>query len=822
MLRSVSGWIPSFRRVGIKRDLYKSTRIVKPALQLESTRRFSSTNKINITTNNTYDDRLHYQQELQALSQEILFHDDLYYNGHEPALTDDEYDALVARQAQLSSLKRTTVGAPIANNNNSRVKRQHLQPMLSLDNVHTTTELQQWLERIRKHVLKDNVDNINNTRNDTTIKILTEPKLDGLSCSLRYEQSTLRWAATRGDGSQGHDVTSAIRQHVPNRIGISAATDTTQQQERGVVEVRGEILLPKSAFATLTSWNFSNARNAASGILLRKEQLGDNDADNTRELRSQLRFFAYEIVVDNGDDTMLDAADTRRLLEHWGFAVATPYQESNLVVDANRPWDESDLPDLLKYYAELQNHRNDQPSALAWGDYDMDGCVHKVAQGRLRAQLGSSNRAPRWAVAHKFPAQAAMTELVGIDVQVGRTGALTPVAILKPVDLGGVTVQRATLHNFQHMQQVLGGGGDKEQIPKGCLVFVRRAGDVIPQVVSRAPLSTTKSKDFISLAAPAKCPSCGSETVFDSLTTSSGSANNQTLGQVLRCGGPPLLCSPRASLALKHAYSRDALDLTGLSEARVRQLMEAALIQLPSDVFVIAKDADKLKQVAALEGWGEKSAQNLATVSNRIATEGVSLSRFIYALGLRFVGVHSASLIASVYGSGDAFLNDLQHSFDKRDSDNVTDVPFARLREATEMTKGIGPAILDSLVDFARQEYLVKVAFELRKHVRVLDEARQDGLSIASSNQTDTSSQDLPFKGMGVVFTGSFTDLTRSEVKKLAKLMGAKKTSTSVSKSTHLVIVGKCSGKNLQMARNYEVPIMQAEEFLAMAEPFRK
>ena len=856
-----------------------------------------------------------------------------------------ENDVELAAAAAAQSSSRTTP--------TTTTKRFHLRPMLSLDNVHDTTQLWQWLRRIRTQLLRAHtVDRINledtvgeddddvvESAPPVSFTIITEPKLDGLSLNLRYELVVVRntfhndddddddatmttttrafyqlqYASTRGDGTKGTDVTAAVREGmvsssssssssghhhnaIPETFPVpsSIATSTIYHFWPPTLEVRGEIVLPQSIFQQMqqqqeevglehetTTTNqmtiplFSNARNAASGILLRKESsvVGANQSNShTNDLRSKLRFYAYDIVVDNPDRlaTMMPIGGSiRELLRIFGFTVPQPCVSTTLTVHPTRPpktskaddddnktngddgsidlseWTESHISNMLQYYDELREYREtmnrnqdaskseksgrgkvSKASQYEWGDYDMDGCVHKVLDESVRVLLGSSNRAPRWAVAHKFPPTVAITELINIDIQVGRTGALTPVAILKPVDIDGVTIQRATMHNFNHMQQIL---GHPNRVINGTKVLVRRAGEVIPQVMSRVfpmteaellllELDPTKS---ISIQLPTHCPACGSIAVGDNKDNDPVATTSSTKGTVLRCSGPSILCPPRTVAALQHAYSRDAFDVTGLSEARIDQLIDAGFLQVPSDLFELAKDEAKLAEIAKLPGWGKKSVQNIATIANKISTDGVTLSRFIYSLGIRGSGVHSSNLIASVYGNIDAFLSDLKEAADEAQNEVSTDetlTGFARLQEDNDSTKGIGPTLIAALHDFAKEPLLVDATRRLAECVKV-----HNSESLARSSGSDnTNTKERPLSGLSVVFTGSIADLSRTDAQKIAKELGAKSTPASVSKSTGLVVSGEAGGKKLIQALKLGVRVMNAEEFLSMVDEYRQ
>ena len=822
-------------------------------------------------------------QELQWLSAEIRKHDALYYNDNNNSnndtttrISDDEYDALCQREAQIcrdfpdlrvqlessSGLGRqaTRYGGRVGNiesttNNNSvtttkrpnqNIKRRHLHPMLSLDNIHDTTQLLAWLERIRKKMVSTT------TR---TVTILTEPKLDGVSLNLYYKRTTpsshrqedddvvfdWQYATTRGDGRMGQNVTTAVDRLVPPRLQGLPASYGTQ------LEVRGEVVLPQSVFqqqqqqqqdaavnnneTTTTKKMFSNARNAASGILLRssrrlnetKSAAGTVEEDDG--WRSKLCFYAYDLLVPT--HVGLDLIDSRQRLQSLGFCVPQPTVTTTLTLpDDNHSnetaWTESDISHMLDYYQALRQHREDplhdddsssanHPNHFQWGDYDMDGCVHKVSDFALRTALGNSNRAPRWAMAHKFPSTAAVTELLDVIVQVGRTGALTPVAFLKPVSLNGVSIQRATLHNFGHMRHILGG----DCIARGTPVLVRRAGDVIPQVVSvvgeHEP--TTDSKDSISLATPTQCPACKSDVLVEDKKT----ADEKSVGQVIRCGGPPLLCPPRAVSALQHAYSRDALDVSGLSEARIQHLMDADLLRLPGDVFLL--DDSKIDAIAQLDGWGEKSARNLVASAHKVSTDGVSLARFIYSLGIRYAGVHSSAILASVYGTVDAFLNNLEEEQDL-DVSQINYTSFEILRQEGEATKGIGPALLSSLAAFSKEEELVQAAKHLSQHLVVHADETSARTTVGQASSATTGDDKNPLRGLSVVFTGTLAGMSRSLAQETAKRMGAKATPARVSKATDLVVAGDKGGKKLEEAAKLGIRVMYASEFLELARPY--
>lgn len=422
-----------------------------------------------------------------------------------------------------------------------------------------------------------------------------------------------------------------------------------------------------------------------------------------------------------------------------------------------------------------------------------------------------------------------MTKLRSIDVQVGRTGALTPVAILDPTDLGGVVVSRASLHNFHYARSIL--DPVDNSVIVGASVMISRAGDVIPQVLRRVngkdenTSSFSQQDQLISLETPSICPACGAATFFDE--NSSSTNGNETLvdtsknepntvnatsttGQVLRCGGPQLLCPPRAIGALAHAYSREALDIHGLSEGRLQQLMDASMIKVPVDLFrILDPDSGMKDGISKLPFWGDKSTQNLVDAVQTVATNGVSLSRFIYCLGIRHVGVHSSKLISSAYGSVTKFLDDVEKVHE-------SDAPFSILTgdESLEGVKGIGPVMIESMTKFSLNKELVVAAKQLSEKVPVHDEV------VKSLLLSTESGIDKPFDGKSVVFTGSLSDnMTRSNAQRLAvEVLGAKSTPSTISKSTGIVIEGSGGGKKATEAKKLGITIMSAEEFMKLIE----
>jgi len=547
------------------------------------------------------------QEELARLAAEIAYHDRLYYQLAQPEISDAEYDALVRRNAEIEARfpelirpdsPSRRVGAPPVE---TFGKVRHRVPVLSLNNAFSEEEISDFVDRVRRFL---------GVKPDEVIEFTAEPKIDGLSISIRYENGRLVEAATRGDGTEGENVTANVLtiRGIPHEI---KARDFPE-----VIDVRGEIYLPHADFQKLNAAQaaagqkvFANPRNAAAGSL--------RQLDPKVTASRPLRFFAYAW----GEASQLPAQTQWGMYEaykRWGFP-------TNPLARVCRSVDE-----LIAYYRELSMQR-------ATLDYDIDGVVYKVNRLDLQERLGFVSRSPRWAIAHKFPAEQAMTILRDIEIQVGRTGALTPVAKLEPVTVGGVVVANATLHNEDEIK--------RKDVRIGDTVIVQRAGDVIPQIVGvvlekRPPHA--KPFEF-----PTVCPACGSHAVRE--------MNERTgeLDAVRRCTGG-LVCPAQAKERLRHFVSRNAFDIEGLGEKRIDKLLELGLIKSPSDIFHL-----KSAQIEGLEGFGELSARNLIAAID--ARRRIAMGRFIFALGVRHIGEVTAKLIAKVLSSKEEFLTYSEH-----------------------------------------------------------------------------------------------------------------------------------------------------------------
>ena len=694
--------------------------------------------------------------EHKRLALEIETHNERYYQQDAPTVSDAAYDALQRRLEAIearfpdlvtASSPTQTVGAAPAR---GFAKVQHAVPMLSLGNAFSDAEVAEFVERIRRF-LKLGADDIP--------AVVAEPKIDGLSLSLRYEHGELVRAATRGDGFTGEDVTANVRtiKDVPHTLrgrDIPAAC-----------ELRGEVYMLKEDFLALNRKQqeagdtlFANPRNSAAGSLRQK--------DVAITASRPLKFFAYAWgeMTDRPAETQHDML---KWLRDVGFIV-------NPLIELC-----SSVEQVLQFYRRIGEQR-------ATLGYDIDGVVYKVDRLDWQERLGFVSRSPRWAIAHKFAAEQAMTILRGIDIQVGRTGAMTPVARLEPVTVGGVVVQNATLHNEDYIR---GTGNDGQPIRDGVdlrvgdTVVVQRAGDVIPQVVSviidKRPASA-KPYEF-----PDKCPICGSHAVREE-----GEA-------VRRCTGA-LICPAQAVERLKHFVSRLAFDIDGLGEKQIQEFYDDGLVMHPVDIFTLQKrDARATKKLRDREGYGDVSVRNLFAAID--ARRRIELNRLIFALGIRHVGEGNAKLLARHYGSIDAFRAAMtEAAAAQTEADNDSEA-YADLTNIG----GIGDIVADAVVEFFAEPRNVKALNDLLEGIEVLPVAQ--------------ARSDSAVAGKTVVFTGSLEKFTRDEAKASAERMGAK-TSSSVSKKTDLVIAGPGAGSKLKDAEKFGVKVISEDEWLQLIE----
>jgi DNA ligase (NAD+) len=692
--------------------------------------------------------------EHQALGLEIAEHDRRYYEEDAPTVSDAEYDRLRQRyealEAQFPELRTPEslthrVGAKASE---KFAKIRHRVPMLSLANAFAEEEVAEFVERIRRFL---------QLKPGTSLAFTAEPKIDGLSLSLRYERGRLVSAATRGDGAEGEDVTANARTvgDIPKRLKPDGIPD--------VCEIRGEIYLSHADFAAINDRQaaagkplFANPRNAAAGSL--------RQLDPSITASRPLHFFAYAW----GETSAMPAETQSGMLEcfkHWGFKTNPLMRRCTSVEE------------LLKHYRAIETDRGNL-------GYDIDGVVYKVDDLALQNRLGFVSRSPRWALAHKFPAQQAMTVLEAIEINVGRTGSLNPLARLKPVTVGGVVVSNATLHNEDYIRGI-GGNGEPIRggvdIRVGDTVVVQRAGDVIPKVLD--VVLDKRPADSRPYEFPTVCPACGSHAVRE-VNPRTGKEDS-----VRRCTGG-LICPAQARERLKHFASRYAFDIEGLGEQRIEEFYAEGLITRPQDIFTLkARNERSLKRLEKREGWGETSARNLFNAIE--ARRSIPLNRFIYALGIPHIGDTSAKLLARHFGTFEALREVARAAAD----------PASEARAELTAIGGIGAVVAEAIVEFFKEGHNEEMLDALLKEV--------------TPQPVETSRSDSPVAGKTVVFTGSLEQMTREEAKAMAERLGAK-VAGSVSKKTDIVVAGPGAGSKLERAKEFGVQVMNEDGWFAL------
>ncbi len=784
--------------------------------------------------------------EHQALAAEIAGHDAAYYREDAPVISDADYDALRRRYEAIEqrfpglvgtdSLSRKVGAAPVEKFG----KVTHQVPMLSLANAFTDEEVEEFVGRVKRFLALGEAD---------PVAFTAEPKIDGLSCSLRYERGRLTVAATRGDGSEGEDVTANVRTiaEIPHEIQGSDVPD--------IIDVRGEIYMAVADFEALNARQeaagekvFANPRNAAAGSL--------RQLDPTITAARPLKFFAYAW----GEATTLPADTQMGMVEtfaRWGF----PTNPLTVVVESARA--------LLAHYHGIEERR-------ATLGYDIDGVVYKVNRLDLQRRLGFVSRSPRWAIAHKFPAQQAITILEDIEIQVGRTGALTPVARLAPITVGGVVVSSATLHNEDEIQ--------RKDIRIGDTVVVQRAGDVIPQVVRViADQRPAHAKPY---HFPTECPACGSHAVRE-VDLKSGKVD-----AVRRCTGG-LICPAQMVERLRHFVSRNAFDIEGLGTENVQLLFDAGLLKAPADIFRLHERRDDVRQ-AVFEKREERARQreietgrtrkkiqsanerNYEDVENLFTSieqrRQIGLYRFIFALGIRHIGEATSKALAKRYLSIDAFISALEiatpgcpgeawlelesidgigaktlpalmeaiseHEPRNKDAERAVrhiltsaklntrqrtslrstyggdDRILASLEEAQRHQPSAAFDILSSISDVGRVAATSLCEFYAEHHNQKLIAdllAQVHVIPVEPEPANATSS----IAGQTVVFTGSLEKMTRDEAKAMAERLGAK-VAGSVSAKTNLVVAGPGAGSKLDKARALGVKVITEDDWFEL------
>jgi DNA ligase (NAD+) len=688
--------------------------------------------------------------ELAALAREIARHDKLYHGKDQPEISDAAYDALVARnraiEARFPQLIRADspsrrVGAAVAE---GFAKSRHGEPMLSLDNVFSPEEFSDFCKRIRRFL---------GLSEDEALAFVGEPKIDGLSINLLYENGVFIKGATRGDGAEGEDVTA-------NLLTIPSLPRQLVAPFPERIEIRGEVFMEKADFLGFRAAQ-EKAAEAREARRAAGEKLGDAivipanprnaAAGSVRQLDARvtatrpLKLLAYAMGSSSETPAETHFAFLDEL-RRWGFAVNP----------LSRRLDSEDAAEAFQ--AEMGAGR----AALA---YDIDGVVYKLDRIDWQRRLGFVGRAPRWAVAWKFPAEQAVTKLLDIEIQVGRTGALTPRAVMEPVNVSGVVVRHATLHNEDEIA--------RKDVRIGDTVMLQRAGDVIPQilgvVLEKRP---AESKPY---AFPLNCPACGSHAIRDGEDV------------VRRCTGG-LTCPAQTTERLRHFVSRRAMDIEGLGEENIQTLFDAGLIKSPADIFRLHQ---KREALAGFEGWGERKIVKLLEAID--ARRSVALERFIFALGIRRIGEQNAKLLARHYHSLKAW----------RAAMIAAHIIGSEARQELGSIQGIGPAIAEELIEF----------FAEPRNLAALDDLAAE---VTPEPVTESDVGDSPFAGKTMVFTGTLEQMTRDEAEALAERLGAKVTK-SVSKKTDFVVVGADAGSKATRAAELGVKTLSEAEWIEMA-----
>lgn len=672
------------------------------------------------------------------LAELIRAHDRRYYQDDAPTISDAEYDTL---RQELEALEKEYPELIHANSPSQQVgaepssafaKVTHSVPMLSLANAFQPEDVEEFAERVRRFLSLDEA---------TPLDFVSEPKIDGLSFSARFEKGRLVKAATRGNGEVGEDITANLRtiQDFPQKLdGCSI----------DLLEVRGEIYMDKQDFANLNAQReaqgeklFANPRNAAAGSL--------RQLDPAVTAARPLRYFVYGwgALSDALADTQYDAIHA---LAAMGFCT-NPDISLAQTVEA-----------LLNQHHEMEALRADL-------SFDIDGMVYKVNRLDYQQRLGQVARAPRWAIAHKFPAEKAITKLEAIDIQVGRTGALTPVARLVPVTVGGVVVRNATLHNEDEIA--------RKDIREGDTVIIQRAGDVIPQVLEVVKEKRPGSSN--PYVFPTVCPVCDS------------AAKREAGEAVRRCTGG-LICEAQAKERLKHFVSREAFDIDGLGDKQVEAFWQEGRLRTPADIFRLEqRDRASLTPLRSREGWGSKSAQNLFAAIDR--ARQIPLNRLIFALGIRHCGSETAKLLARSYGSYEQWKQAMCLAADGDE----------QAIQSLESLDGVGPALSQALQQFFAEPHNLDVLAALEPELQI-----EGAAPIAA---------DSPVAGKTVVFTGTLNTLSRSEAKAQAEALGAK-VSGSVSAQTDYVIAGEAAGSKRKKAQTLGVKILSEAEWREMVD----
>jgi len=668
------------------------------------------------------------KSNLSKLINEIKIHNDLYYNKDKPSITDSEYDKLVLKlkkiilenpSVHLDENPLNEIGGKVSEDFS---KFNHPSPMLSLDNAMTVDDLRNFEKRL-KNFLGSSGENI---------EYCIEPKIDGLSVNLIYENGKLETAATRGNGKIGEIITSNIRtiNDIPEKIDFEDAPSS--------MEIRGEIFMTKDDFVVLNKSSnnqFANPRNAAAGSL--------RQIDPNVTAKRPLKFIShgFGLIKGNKHETYYDQMVQ---LKKWKIPIS-PLMNKSKSIDG-----------LINIYSEIVSKRADIP-------YDIDGLVYKVNNLSLQNRLGFVGKAPRWAIAHKFESETAQTTVKKIDIQIGRTGSVTPVARLTPVNIGGVIVSNATLHNFDEIE--------KKDIREGDEVIVERAGDVIPHIIEL--VNNKKNKRSDKYKKPNSCPICNSKIIVDPEEV------------IIRCSGT-YICEAQILGRLKHFVSRSALDIEGLGEKQINLFFINKHILKYSDIYDLK---NKKSEICQLDGWGDLSFNNLMKAIE--SKKKFSLSKLIYSLGIRFVGEKNALAISQAFKNVDSFKNFLQNL--KLNSSEIKDSMIE--------IDGLGPKAINSFFEYLEyknnREEIIKL------------------LNVCEIYVDKIITQKSKITGKKILFTGSLETMSRAEAKNSAERLGAKVVS-SISASTDILISGEKSGSKLKKAKELGIKVISEAQWIKL------
>lgn len=680
------------------------------------------------------------KQEISVLNQLIQYHNILYHQRNQPEITDEEFDLLVQRfksienkypslKSTLNELSTQKVGAPPAV---QFTKFRHRKPMLSLDNGFSPEDIISFINKAQRFLKLDE-------KNE--IPLMAEPKIDGLSASLHYQDGRFVVGATRGDGEEGENITENLK--TIKDIPLTLKGNNIPPN----LEIRGEVYMTRDDFLALNETKianneqpFANPRNAAAGSL--------RQLDQNITAQRPLRFFAY--YVDDFSANLLTTQEgVLRLLEQWGFSVNPLHKYCHTQEDA------------LSFYEKLTHQRSSLP-------YDIDGVVYKINDLSLQTRLGAVGGRPRYAIAHKFSPNKVETHLQNIVIQVGRTGVLTPVAILEPVTVGGVVVSRATLHNFEEIA--------KKDIRVGDIVIVQRAGDVIPQVVEA--IKDKRGPDSTPFPIPSTCPVCSTPIVLDDKVA-------------IRCPNH-FGCAAQAIERLKHFVSRYAFDIEGLGSKNIEFFYNQGLIKTPVDIFTLEENnKTATHRIEDFEGWGLLSVTNLFNSINKKRT--ISFDRFLYALGIPQIGETTAKLLSLHYKTPENLLKSLSEAigFIGEAYDNLLSLD------------GVGISMAHDLINFVNAPYNQRLIQDLLKHLEIT-QTQSLGINISH-----------PLSGKTIIFTGTLQSMSRAEAKTIAERLGARVVS-SISASTDYIVVGEDAGSKAKKANELNVEQLTEQDWEAL------